>query len=63
MSLVFARIALRYLAGYLVLKAIIPQDVADMIASDPDLATALGGILIAVVEGVYVLAKKMGWRT
>lgn len=57
------RIALRYLAGYLVLKQIVPQDVADMIANDPELATAVGVLIMAGVEGIYALAKKRGWAT
>jgi len=56
------RIGLRYLAGYLVLKAIIPQDVADMIANDPELAGAVGAAIAAAVEGMYALAQKYGWK-
>lgn len=57
------RIALRYLAGYLVLKGIVPQDIADMIAQDPELAAAIGVAIGALVEGAYGLAKKLNWRT
>lgn len=57
------RIVLRYLAGYLVLKGIVPQDIADMIAQDPELAAAIGIAIGALVEGAYGLAKKWGWRT
>jgi hypothetical protein len=59
----FARILLRYGAGYLVLKAVIPQSLADQIANDPDMAAAVGFILMAGVEGCYALAKHHGWRT
>lgn len=57
------RILIRYLAGYLVLKAIIPQEIADMIANDPDIAGMVGAGMMAVVEGAYVLAKRWGWAT
>ena len=63
MNPAFIRIGLRYLAGYLVLKGIVPEDVADMIAHDPELAVAVGALIAAMVEGAYGLARKMGWRT
>jgi hypothetical protein len=63
MNPAFLRIALRYLAGYLVLKGIVPEDVADMIAHDPELTAAIGVAIGAAVEGAYGLAKKLGWRT
>lgn len=57
------RIALRYLAGYLLLKQIVPQDIADMIANDPELAGLIGALIAVCVEGAYAFAKKLGWRT
>lgn len=63
MPIVYTRIILRYLAGYLVLKGIIPQDVADMIEQDPELAGAVGALIALAVEGAYAFAKRMGWRT
>ncbi|KQZ49695.1 hypothetical protein ASD54_12210 [Rhizobium sp. Root149] len=60
---IFARIALRYLAGYLVLKGLLPQDIADMIAQDPELAALVGSGLMIAVEGFYAVAKKRGWTT
>ena len=59
----FARILVRYIAGYLAFKAILPQSAADMIAADPDVAAVVGFILMAGVEGFYALAKHHGWRT
>jgi hypothetical protein len=63
----YTRILLRYLAGYLVLKAIIPADLGTAIASDPDLALAMeaavGTAAAAAVEGWYFLARRMGWKT
>ncbi len=56
-----SRILLRYLAGFLVIRAILPQDIADMIANDPDLAIAVGGLITLGVEGFYMLARRNGW--
>ncbi|MCO5129731.1 MAG: hypothetical protein M9932_04105 [Xanthobacteraceae bacterium] len=58
-----ARILVRYIAGYLALKALLPQSVADMVANDPDVAAVVGCVLMALVEGSYMLAKRHGWRT
>jgi len=63
----WVRIGLRYLAAYLVAKGLLPNDVADLLSSDPDLAIgveALIGLLLGgLVEGWYVLARRLGWRT
>ncbi len=61
MTPVFIRIFLRYLAGYLVLKGLVPQDMANQIAADPDIAAALGLTVMVGVEGFYFLAHKFGW--
>jgi hypothetical protein len=58
-----SRIALRYVAGFLVLKGIIPQDIADMLTSDPEITALIGLTLMAVIEGAYALARKLGWAT
>ena len=63
MSGPFARILLRYIAGFLLLKGIIPQDLADQIANDPDLVMLIGAGIMLGVEGFYFVAKRMGWRT
>lgn len=63
MSAVFIRIALRYVCGYLVIKNILPQDIADVIANDPDLAMVIGLAVALVVETAYGLAKRWGWTT
>lgn len=60
---VYIRIALRYLAGYLVLKGILPEELANAIANDPELAVAIGVAIGVVVEGAYALARKLGWKT
>lgn len=57
------RILLRYLAGYLVIRGLVPQDIADMIAQDPELAALVGSAIALAVEGAYALAKKFRWRT
>lgn len=58
-----SRILVRYVAGYLAVRLLIPQSVADTIANDPDIAAAVGCALMGLVEGSYWLAKKKGWRT
>lgn len=63
MNPAITRIALRYLAGYLVLKGILPQDLADTIAADPELAALVGGAIMVAVESFYAVAKRMGWKT
>jgi hypothetical protein len=56
------RIALRYLAGYLLIKQIVPQDIADMIANDPELAGLVGALIAVCVEATYAFAKRLGWK-
>lgn len=58
----WVRIAIRYGVG-----GIIGYQVADQLASDPDIvavatvtATAAVGL---ITEGAYLLAKRWGWRT
>lgn len=63
MNPVYLRLALRYVAGYLVFKGILPQEIADMIEQDPELAGAIGALIAVAVEGAYAIAKKLGWRT
>ena len=55
------RIGLRYLAGYLVFKSIIPKDMAAMLADDPELVGFIGACIAVVVETAYAMAKKFGW--
>lgn len=57
----YIRIALRYIAGYLVLKGLIPADLAEMIVNDPEIAAAIGLIIAALVETAYALARRLGW--
>jgi hypothetical protein len=68
------RIALRYLAGALVTYGLVPADIAQELANDPDvigvvldgvnwLAVAGGTGLAAAIEWAYRLAKKHGWAT
>lgn len=70
----FIRIALRYLTGALVAYGIVPADIANDLATDPDVigvamdavnwAIVAGGASLAVVvEWVYGLARKHGWAT
>lgn len=59
----YARIIPRYIAGYLLLKGILPQEIADMIANDPEVSAACGALIMILVEGLYRVAKKLGWNT
>jgi hypothetical protein len=56
------RILLRYVAGYLVFRQMLPPELADLIANDPQLAAMIGGGIVFCVEGFYVLARKFGWK-
>jgi len=58
-----SRIILRYLAAALVTYGIVPVNVGDQIAMDPDLIALLGLTLAASVELSYKLAKRRGWAT
>ena len=65
MTAVVARIVLRYVAGALVIKGLIPEDTGTQIAADADLLgileTGLGLGIGALTEGWYYLARKFGW--
>ncbi len=63
MNPTYIRIALRYLAGYLVFKGILPQEISTTIENDPELAGAVGALIMVAVEGAYAFARRMGWRT
>lgn len=63
MNPAFIRVGLRYVAGYLVIKNLIPPEIADLLANDPDIVVGVGVALTVAVEGAYALAKKLGWRT
>lgn len=56
------RIGLRYVAGYLVFKAVLPKEMGDMLANDPELVGVIGAGIALAVEAVYVMAKKWGWK-
>ena len=58
---VFARIAARYLAGALVAVGAVAAGSEAQIAADPEVLMILGGVLGAVTEGFYALARKQGW--
>lgn len=67
MTAVIARIALRYLAGFLVAKGLLAPDVGGGLATDPDVlnvvSTVAGLAIAAASEGWYFLAKRFGWGT
>jgi hypothetical protein len=53
-----ARIILRYGAA-----SVFGLAQGEVLAGDPDVVAALAIGLAAVVEGSYMLAKKLGWAT
>ncbi len=63
MPAIIARIIARYLAGALVAYGLIPHEVGQELALDPDLALLIGGAVGAITEAVYAFAKKRGWTT
>lgn len=67
MSPVIARIALRWLAGFLVAKGLFAPDDATMFTADPEIerlvVSGLGALAGGAAEGWYWLAKRLGWKT
>lgn len=65
MNAVFARIALRYVAAFLIAKGLLAPDLGDQISADPDIIMALelaaGAAVGAAAEGWYYLAHRFGW--
>lgn len=64
---VFVRIALRYLAGFLIARGFLDANTGGQLATDPDILFAaqivVGFAVAAASEGWYYLAKHFGWRT
>jgi len=58
---VIARIVARYLAGALVAFGALAAGSEAQIAADPEVLMILGGVIGAVTEGFYALARKQGW--
>ena len=63
MTMVIARILVRYLSGAMLAYGLLTPEMADQIAADPDLVASLGAALAVLTEGVYAVAKKRGWTT
>ncbi|AVX04360.1 hypothetical protein MXMO3_01835 [Maritalea myrionectae] len=70
----FIRIALRYLAGGLVLRGVLSPETAQELSTDPDviyiitqavdwLMVVAGTALATVIEWAYQKAKQYGWAT
>ena len=53
-----ARILIRYAVGL-----IVGDDMAGILAADPDVITIAAVAIGAVVEVVYAIAKRKGWAT
>ncbi|MBT9386546.1 hypothetical protein KM176_21985 [Pseudooceanicola sp. CBS1P-1] len=63
MSLVLARILLRYLAGAMVSYGLLAPEVGSSLAQDPDLIVLAGAVLASATEGLYAFARRAGWAT
>jgi hypothetical protein len=63
MTAVIARIVLRYAAGALIAAGYLDPHLGREIGADPDLIMLVGLGIGLAVEGVYAVAKKLGWAT
>lgn len=61
--LVVARVLLVFIAGFLASKGYIPEELRQMLTTDPDVATALSGGLVLIWALWWRIAKRFGWRT
>lgn len=61
MTAVLSRILARYVSGALVAYGLIPHEVGQELAMDPDVALMLGAVIGAVAEGFYAFARARGW--
>lgn len=65
MTEVVIRIALRYIAGALVFKGVIPDELGNSLIDDPQVihvvSTIAGVAITMITEGWYILARKFGW--
>lgn len=63
----FIRIALRYLAAFLVTKGILAPEIGDPLGADPDIVAvveiAIGALIAFGTEFYYWAARRLGWRT
>lgn len=66
MTALFARIALRYLAGFLIARGLLGADDAATFTNDPDIQMAievgLGAAIASATETWHWLARKFGWE-
>lgn len=62
MIAVLARIAARYVAGFLIAKGLLDAGTGNMLATDPDVLTLVGLGIGVLTELAYTVARKMGWE-
>lgn len=62
-----ARYGLGTALGWLAARGVLSHELADMLATDPEVQLAVQGGAIAtgaaIVESIYAIAKKRGWAT
>ena len=63
MTMVFARIIARYIAGALIAYGFVDAETGQQLAMDPDIAFLVGSALGVLTELVYYVAKRVGWAT
>lgn len=65
MPSVFIRIALRYIAAFLVTKGMLSAEVGDMVSADPDFVAGieiiLGALIGVAAEVWYYASNRFGW--
>lgn len=65
--IVYVRILIHVLAGYLLASGYINDEVKSLIVDDPQIALAVQALIAAAVHGVGVawwkMAHRLGWRT
>ncbi len=62
MIAVLARIAARYVAGFLIAKGLLDAGTGNMLATDPDVLTLVGIGIGVLTELAYTVARKLGWE-
>lgn len=63
MTMLLARIILRYPAGLLLGLAFVPPEVIEAIKNDPDMVALVGLGLTGAVELLTVIARRLGYKT
>lgn len=63
MSMIVARILMRYLAAALMTAGLLAPEIADQIGADPDIVLLVGTAIAALAEWAYLHARRKGRPT